>query len=249
MENLPVEISEQILLNVSDARAVIALAQVNTTFYSLYKRHEKELYHKLRISKTKMTVPWVKCPGCGFYRSHQVEWYEFPEGVKHGTEICIRRNKILGKRKYRGGQLQGLQRRWSYLGRSSPKLLWEGYYERGVKNGFVRKFYEDGTLRNEMYYVDGYKHGQYQEWWHVSECKNKFVNLKVTGQYSHGQRSGEWLQLYPSQRLYKRKNYWDGLKHGPYEKWCELFCIFRRYYLIHKGEYLYGRKVGVHTYY
>ena len=82
--------------------------------------------------------------------------------------------------------------------------------ETGVRNGMVQEFFVDGTLKEEVHYLEGVQqgakkvwyangqvakignmlddrwHGKYEEWYEDG-------NSKVIGQYVDGKQDGEWL--------------------------------------------------------
>ncbi len=66
--------------------------------------------------------------------------------------------------------------------------------ERADLNGLVRTLRDDGSLREEITYEHGIRHGPYRDYWSSGL-------LSCEGQYAHGVQEGEWRFYSPDGSL------------------------------------------------
>ena len=93
-----------------------------------------------------------------------------------------RQGNIITKGEYIEGKKEGL---WiTYTGKSKK----EENYSDGMLNGWVRHYYDDGTLKYEGKFVDDLPNGEHKWYWPNGK-------LKQTGRYVMGMKTGEWKKF------------------------------------------------------
>ena len=107
-----------------------------------------------------------------------------------------------------------------------------GSYFNGVEEGRHRKFYADGTIEEERYYINGGKDGVQRGWWPNGKLKFQFYcyNNEFEGKFEEWSDSG---------LLIKQFNYKNGYENGPQRLWWSNGTIRANYVV--RG----GRKYGL----
>lgn len=83
-----------------------------------------------------------------------------------------------------------------------------------VKNGNIKLYYDDGTLKSEGFYINDKLHGPSTEY-HANAKKRSLTN------YRNGVPHGEQQQYYENGNLAMEASYNDGRFEGPYKRFNE----------------------------
>jgi len=95
-------------------------------------------------------------------------------------------------------------------------------YLNGIKHGWHKKWFDDGTLSFEANYRDGKRHGITKSWW-------KNGNIRSESNFVNGIAQGVQMQWYQSGVKFKRINLKDGKEEGLQQSWRENGKIYNNY--------------------
>ena len=141
--------------------------------------------------------------------------------------------------------------------RGKNKLIFEGEYLNGKRNGKGKESYENGKLKFEGKYLNGLRNGKGKEYkiykfvdYDYNWCNDYYEydvylsELAFKGKYLNGKRNGKGKEYYKNRTLKFQGEYLNGLKNG---KGIEYY--FPKYFLLEKkikfeGQYLNGLKNG-----
>ena len=141
--------------------------------------------------------------------------------------------------------------------RGKNKLIFEGEYINGKRNGKGKEYYENGKLKFEGKYLNGLKNGEGIEY-HSEKNFNKEKEIKFEGQYLNGLRNGKGKEYYKDEKLKFEGKYLNGLRNGKGKEykiykfvdydynWCNDYYEYDVYLseLAFKGKYLNGKRNG-----
>jgi antitoxin component YwqK of YwqJK toxin-antitoxin module len=129
---------------------------------------------------------------------------EYVHGVRHGHAYLYHKNGCPGEEAYyKNGLKDSISRNWEEI---NCKLLKEGYWSKGKRNGrFIQYGFFGDTLSLESY-VDDVLEGPYMAW----EDKQ----LETIGQYNNGKPDGFWKYGMSSNYQPREGAYDDGVMIG-----------------------------------
>lgn len=106
----------------------------------------------------------------------------------------------------------------------------EEQFENDVKQGYTYHYYPDGSLRKEIFFVDGLEEGIGKEYaqddgrvTRLIHYKKGFItDIENINRIDHlGLKQGVWKEFYPDGALRLEGEYKDGLEHGYFKKYTE----------------------------
>jgi antitoxin component YwqK of YwqJK toxin-antitoxin module len=106
---------------------------------------------------------------------------------------------------YRNDTLVGLAREFT----SDSILISDGSYGYGLKNGYWKFYYTNGTIKEQGYYQDNYKSG----WWQSYDTKGKLIE---EASYSRDEISG-YIKRYTSGVIFEEGKQFNGRKRGTWK--------------------------------
>ena len=87
-----------------------------------------------------------------------------------------------------------------YLVYLDEHLIERGKYELGKREGLWVRYYRNGNIKSERYYIDDKLSGFYNFYYPTGE-------IFVTGEFSDNKRIGEWKFYTKDKKLKKEKRY------------------------------------------
>lgn len=145
---------------------------------------------------------------------------------------------------YRNNIPEGVHRNYDEEGNiSSSKLYQNGVLlgegildESGLKQGFWKEYYPDGTPKSEGEYRDSKRFGEWKFF-------HRNGQMEQTGKYLAGEKPhGKWTWYYESGKILREENYRRGLRDGDMIEYSDSNTV------ITKGEYMDGEKEGIWIY-
>ncbi|MCL1152332.1 toxin-antitoxin system YwqK family antitoxin [Shewanella ulleungensis] len=106
------------------------------------------------------------------------------------------------------------------------------HFEQGLRDGFLRQWFENGTLAFDSHYVFGVLEGITRSWWSNGNMRSESV-------YHQGKVNGTSLQWYATGERFKKMNYVDGVEAGLQQAWRRNGKLFSNY------QYINGRVFGL----
>lgn len=106
------------------------------------------------------------------------------------------------------------------------------HFEQGLRDGFLRQWFENGTLAFDSHYVFGVLEGITRSWWSNGNMRSESV-------YHQGKVNGASLQWYATGERFKKMNYVDGVEAGLQQAWRRNGKLFSNY------QYINGRVFGL----
>ena len=117
--------------------------------------------------------------------------YRISQGNRIGKEYIKYTDRLLYEGEYLNGKRNGKGKEFYDDG----KLLFEGEYLKGYRNGKGKEYNDDGNLKFEGEYLKGYKNGKGKEY-------NYYGELDFEGEYSNGVRwNGKGKEYYACGKL------------------------------------------------
>ena len=117
--------------------------------------------------------------------------------------------KVLYEGMYKNGERDGVHKSYSFFG----KLMSEGSYENGNAVGVHKTYYENGQLKAEGSFENGKENGIYKEYYNNGRLE-KEMNMKdgkidgfLKTYYPYGQLAGH--RIYEDGKLKIEKSYYD----------------------------------------
>ncbi|MFW5781117.1 MAG: toxin-antitoxin system YwqK family antitoxin [Bacteroidota bacterium] len=95
---------------------------------------------------------------------------------------------------------------WNYYSYYSEKLRSKEFYDNGAKEGVATKYYEDGTISEELEFMDDMQHGTWKQYYENEE-------VRLEGFFEMGNRTGEFKTYYPSGKIETTGFFLDNLMH------------------------------------
>jgi len=96
---------------------------------------------------------------------------------------------------------------------SKNKLIFEGEYLNGKRNGKGKEYSENGEIKFEGKYLNGLKNGKGIEYYFKKYFYQK-KEIKFEGQYLNGLRNGKGKEYYKDEYLKFEGKYLNGLRNG-----------------------------------
>lgn len=166
-----------------------------------------------------------------FYR----KCWENPDGtigVEEGTQLRVWR--IGSYQSWNFEKEHGYFRIFDY----DKKILQEGNYVEGKKNGAWKMYYPNGNKRELSHYEMGEKEGVFKSWYadgqpeisgefhddkYEGPYKEWYLNgqLKKEGEYLYGAHIGQWFWWYENGQMREKGIFDLGVKNGSFEGWFE----------------------------
>jgi len=124
-------------------------------------------------------------------------------------------NKLLSEGTFKGGKRDGT---WTtYFENGKRKEIAD--YRDGKLFGPAKFFDESGILKREMIFQDSILVGKYIEYFGATPNILSYVDprtVAVEGQYDKGLKTGQWVTFFEFGGIAKREFYSEGLREGPY---------------------------------
>ena len=114
--------------------------------------------------------------------------YIIYETKKFGKEYNGCNDKLLYEGEYLKGEKNGKGKEYDLFG----ELGFEGEYKNGKRNGKGKEYYENGKLKFEGEYLNGKRNGKGKEY-------NPEGKLKFEGNYLNGKRNGKGKEYFEGQ--------------------------------------------------
>lgn len=175
--------------------------------------------------------------------------------------------QVKSTKSYFNGSLDGISKEYDREGKVTASQIYKNgnlfaegiILESGLRDGYWKEYYLDGTLKAEGEYENGLKISEWK-YYHPNgqmEQKGKYKkgeiphgtwtwwydtgNLKRTEQFSNGKEDGELIEYNDSGKVITKGEYVDGEKDGP---WIYELGDYRE-----EGEYITGEKTGLWIHY
>ena len=141
------------------------------------------------------------------------------------TTFFYQNGEIAAEGKYLGKEKDSI---WNYYSYYGGHLSYRERYHNGLKDGPSRKFYEDGSPSEELFWKNGKKHGSWKIWYPSGTLKMEttfsedkihgaFISYtpdgqrEIEGRYHYNLKTGTWKFHDPDSGLIQEIKYIDGL--------------------------------------
>ncbi len=131
------------------------------------------------------------------------------DGTSAKTTFYYKNSAIAAEGKYSGTKKDSLWKYYSFYGEHLSNIE---SYDKGLKNGISREFYEDGTISQERLWKNGILDGKWRMWFPGNK-------LRLETQYKSGKINGLFKSFYPDGTLEISGNYSDDIRVG---KWTHI---------------------------
>ncbi len=172
--------------------------------------------------------------------------------TKHGLTRTYRDGKLSAEQEFSNGVTHGVYRKHSNFG----KVLTEGQYKQGSKDGDWKEFYANGSPRT----VENYYNGKSKI---ITKIWTREGTLMLEGEVKDGKKDGLWTYYFNSGKELRKVNYSKGSKNGLSQEWFKngrmkleesyqngkLHGAYKRYsqagVLVNEGTYVEGQKSAI----
>ncbi|MGM0463747.1 MAG: toxin-antitoxin system YwqK family antitoxin [Bacteroidota bacterium] len=134
---------------------------------------------------------YIAARGVYYKQKKTGEWHYFSEYIE---------NHMLLKCSYRDNKIDGLSIKYHWNGQIAEELN----YDKGIKSGRWKQYFDDGTLCLKAYYASGKLDGEFLSW-HPNGKK------EIIGQYDMDIRTGTWYIYNNDGSLRKEIKYNNGI--------------------------------------
>ncbi|CAD8112063.1 unnamed protein product [Paramecium sonneborni] len=164
---------------------------------------------------------------------------QYNNGKKFGQWIIQQTKKKIGGGMYNDeGKKVGQWKELSPNFQLEFQVFYAGLYEKGIRQGEWKIYYQDRLIGGGNYDQNGMKQGFWKD---AHQNFSYRIQVIYQGEYSNGWKQGRWDIMFDD-KVIGGGDYNQGIRQG---KWVDIDCKYADYYqVLCAGEYLNGFKIG-----